>query len=191
MRINLLPQEFRPQPLVSPTRLLVMIIGSILVIGSVVGVIYQVFQLKMEEDTLANVTAQLEVRKASMAEVAEIEAKLQEITKRQDEIKKIMETYPEYPVLIKVIAGALKNSDIWLTDTTMASDGIFKITGKTIVFPVIGDFLKKLTESGIYQSARLTDVTEEKEKDKFNTVYTFNIEVATGEGAPQYADQEN
>lgn len=186
MKINLLPQEFRPQPLISPARLIIVLIGSVLLVISLSGLVYQYFQYNNEKNNLANISAQLERQQTMLAEVNSIEQKFQEIKKRQDIINKILDSYPKYNSLLQKLAFALK-SDIWLDNTNLASDGLFVIKGKAISFPIIGDYLKSLTQSDVYQAARLNNVSVVKEDERSKPVYTFEIEVKTGEGAPEYA----
>ena len=184
MKINLLPQEFRPQPLVSPLRLGIIAGGLVLILAALSGVVWQYLVLKNEERMIANFSVQLNIRKASLEEVKDIEARLNKLKQRQAAIKKIIETYPEYSTLLKRLAGALRN-DIWLTSVEASTDGFFTIRGETIFFNFIGDFLKGLSQSETYQLARLINV-DEVENDGVTT-YSFQIDIKTGEGAPKYA----
>lgn len=184
MKINLLPQEFRPQPLVSPVRLGIIIGGMVLILVALAGVVWQYLVLRNEERMIANYTVQLEIRKAALAEANDIEARLNKLKQRQAAINKIIETYPEYPVLLKTLVGALRN-DVWLTSVEATTDGFFKIRGETLFFNFIGDFLKGLSQSETYQSARLINV-DEVDNDGVTT-YSFQIDIETGEGAPKYA----
>lgn len=185
MKINLLPQEFRPQPLVSPIRLLVMIVGLVLIFISFAAMGFQYFQLSQEKEQLRNLQTQLELQQEQLAEANKIEEIYNEVKKRQETVKKILDSYPRYHLLLSEMASTLK-PDIWLTEVQFNQDGFLEIRGEAILFPVIGDFLKNLIRTEDYKTARLLKVSEREILDS-EPVYSFEIEVSTGEGAPEYA----
>ncbi|HYH01778.1 MAG TPA: PilN domain-containing protein [Bacillota bacterium] len=188
MRINLLPEQYRPEPLINPFRLTLLIVCSILVFGGAVWLLIQSFQLKTEEELLATVNQQVDSYQGTLREISAYEQRLQSLTQRLTQVEKIKTAYFQYPLVLKRLAGALEE-DMWFNSVDMTALGQFNVAGRTLIFPRISGLLKNLQSVPELQEVKLTQVSaiEENELD----LYNFTIKLKPEGGEPGNAQAQN
>lgn len=182
MRINLLPLDYRPQPLLESKRILLITVASFLVCCSLFGTLYFYIQKSMTESNINNLTQQLNSLQSEKIKIENSEKRFTEIKKRLDEVDSIQKSYPPFILYLNKLANSLA-PELWLKSIDFSS-GSIQINGDSLSFSMVGDMLRNLSKQQ-FQSVRLTKVTEgNAESLKF---YEFSLEISTQEGGLEYA----
>jgi Tfp pilus assembly protein PilN len=182
MRINLLPEQYRPEPAVNPLRLSVLIVGAVIIFIGGIWLFVQSSQLQTEKQLLAAVNQQIDTYQSTLQDIKQYETKLQVLKQRLGEIEKIKAAYLQYPFVLKKLAGALTD-DMWLSSVNMPPLGTVTINGKSLVFTNISGLVKNLNETAGLSDVKLSSVTSEDsgEGDAVK-LYSFSLKVKTGGG---------
>jgi Tfp pilus assembly protein PilN len=190
MRIDLLPPELRPQSLVNPRRLLGTFIAILLITGSLSGLVYEYFQTETAKDNLQRITQQALTYQSMLQEVETASQKKQQLQQRKAELTKITGYYSSYQDLLNQLAAATP-AKVWLLTTNFpASGGMIAITGRSLSFALVGNYLtnlKKAADFGAVQLIQIKKITEDKV-----VFYEFTIEIiSAGGGTLEYAKDQN
>lgn len=180
MRINLLPKEYRPQPLVNPFRLTLMLVTSILVFCSLVFSIFQYSNLQYNKEQLREVKKQLELLKSTEEKLNQIEQISSNIKKISEEIELVKKEYRNYLDVINNVVISMPNQ-MWIMDLSINNKGIIVVRGETLDFVLIGDLLKRIEAIQDFKRIKLKKISENK-IDELLT-YSFEIELSLEEAA--------
>ncbi len=183
MKIDLLPKEYRPQPLFDPTRLTIMIICALIVSGGLglIGWVY--LETKDTESKLASLNSQLESYRSIKLEVERTESVLEDLKKRRTDFVRIEQLYLPYRVYLKKLANSLQE-DMWLVNASFAEEKM-ALSGRSVSFALIGDLLASIKKDG-FGEARATEINQITEEDL--VFYEFRIEIPHGGGVEKYAE---
>ncbi|HEY8464567.1 MAG TPA: PilN domain-containing protein [Bacillota bacterium] len=184
MRINLLPEEYRPQPVINPFRLTVLITCSVLVFTGVIWLLVQNFQLRTEKQLLASVNQQVDSYQEVLREISRYEKRLQSLKQRLAEVDQIKTAYFQYPLVLKRLAGTLER-DMWLNRLDMPALEQFTVNGKSLVFPDIGRLLQNLQNLPELAEVKLTQVTTDTDSEF--ELYNFLIKLKPKGGVAEDA----
>jgi Tfp pilus assembly protein PilN len=180
MRINLLPEAYRPEPPVNPFRLVLLISCSVLLFVGAGWGIFQQFQLGNEKQLLAAVKQEVETYQPVLRETEQLERRLQALRKQLGEVEKIQAAYLQYPLVLKHLAGALEPG-MWFESIKMDPNSPFNLSGKTILFAKISGFLENLRTVPELTSVKLNQVIEVS-ADHLN-LYNFGVKLQPVGGA--------
>jgi len=183
MRINLLPPEERPQPLINPRRLTLMIGGGVLVFVAIGFAVLQFNGWRTARQEAALVEKRLEIMRGFEAQLKRYEELRRQVEQAKKEIETVKDSYQLEPRLIEAVA-AVTPENIWLGEIASGADGAIKIKGDSLDFALIGDFLEKLQRTKQFTEIKLVKITENDEEDYRS--YGFEINLNTGRAA-QYA----
>lgn len=179
MRINLLPEQYRPEPLINPLRLTLMLVCGFLVFGSAIWLLLLSMQLGTEEQRIVSLDQQINNYKATLAQIDQYERRLTSLKERLGQVEKIKAAYFQYPFVLKRVAGALKD-EMWVDSINMAALEAFQINGKSLIFPNIGGLLKNLQKLPELHDVKLTQLAAADVEDL--EVYDFAIKLKPGGG---------
>ena len=182
MRINLLPEQYRPEPAVNPLRLSMLIVGAVLIFIAGIWLFVQSSQLQMEKQILAGVSQQIDSYQLTIQEIKQYETKLQILKQRLGEIEKIKTAYLQYPSVLKKLAGALTD-DMWLSSVNMPPLGMVTINGKSLIFTNISGLVNNLNETSGLSNVKLANVTsDDPGEGDVVKLYSFSLKLKTGGG---------
>jgi Tfp pilus assembly protein PilN len=183
MRINLLPEQYRPEPAVNPVRLSIFIVGAVLIFIAGIWTIIQSSKLQSEKQMLATVMQQIDSYQSTIREIESYEAKLKVLKQRLSEINKIKSAYLQYPFVLKKLAGAL-TEDMWLNSVNMPPLGTITINGKSLLFTNISGLVKNLNETPGLSDVKLSNVSAEDtgEENNLTKTFSFSLKLKTGGG---------
>jgi Tfp pilus assembly protein PilN len=181
MRINLLPEQYRPEPVVNPLRLSILIVGAVLIFVAGIWLFVQSSQLQTEKQMLAAVGQQIDSYQSTIQEIKQYETKLQILKQRLGEIDRIKSAYLQYPFVLKKLAGALTD-DMWLSSLNMPPLGTVTINGKSLVFTNISGLVKNLNETAGLSGIKLSNVTSDSSESNTVKLYSFSLKLKTEGG---------
>lgn len=185
MKIDLLPPEYRPQPVIQPVRLAGMIVGGILCLISLGFAAYQYRLARVADVQLQTVRQELASYQGYQQQLRRIDDLRRKVATYRLELKEFEDIYQPYLTLMKGIAAALPGS-VWLEQVRINTDGVIALQGESLDFALVGSFLERLYQLDSIQSCKLQKITEVK-KDKL-TSYHFEIQLKTGR-AQQYVSK--
>jgi Tfp pilus assembly protein PilN len=157
MRINLLPEQYRPEPLINPLRLSLLITCSVLLFGGLIWIGLQHLTLGDEKQSLATATQQIASYQPTMREITRSEQRLAALRKQLGEVQKIQDAYRQYPLVLKRLAGSLEH-DMWYDSINMQALNPFEVKGKTVLFPTIAGLIDNLQAVPDLTAVKLTQV---------------------------------
>jgi Tfp pilus assembly protein PilN len=158
MRINLLPEQYRPEPPINPLRLLMLITCSALLFVGLIWFGVQSVTLGNERQLLANAVQQIASYQPTMAEVTRCEQRLAALRKQLGAVEKIQEAYRRYHRVLRRLAGSLE-ADMWYDSINMQPTGTFDVKGKSLFFPTIAFLIDNLQSVPDLTEVKLTQVT--------------------------------
>jgi Tfp pilus assembly protein PilN len=190
MRINLLPRELQPQPLMNPARIMQIIIAIVLIAAAFSGMVYEYFQLKTAESSLQEVTQQASSYQSRLLEVQITAQKRQQLADENAKFIKLNSYYSAYPDLLNQLAASSPDK-VWLTEADFpAPGGTIAINGRTLRFSLVGDFLTNLKKAAAFKTVPLSQI-KKTALDKV-TCFDFTIQITTTEGGIlEYAKDQN
>jgi Tfp pilus assembly protein PilN len=174
MRINLLPEQYRPEPLINPFRLSLLIICSVVLFGGLIWILTLHMNLGTEKQLLAAATQQIASYQTTMREISRCEQRLAALRKQLDEVQKIQDAYRQYPLVLKRLAGSLEH-DMWYDSLNMQALNPFEVTGKALLFPTIAGLIDNLQANPDLTRVKLTQVNA-VEADTIN-YYSFALKL--------------
>lgn len=177
MRINLLPPEYRPQPVINPVRLVVMIVGSIVCLASLGFAIYQYSLLHFNRIKLDNVKKELSTYDVYKAQLETIDKLQTQVDTYKKELKQFEDVYQLHLQIINGIAGSL-SEQVWINKLKIASDGKIALEGGALDFVLVGHVLEKLNKMKEINLCKLKEIKEVKNETL--TTYDFIIEMNSG-----------
>lgn len=177
MRINLLPYEYRPQPLVDSKRILFMILGSVLLFASLFTAFYCYLQFSNTEQALNSANDQWDSMKSEKQKIDQAEQRMAEIQKVQDEVNNIKKLYPEYSRYLNGFANSLVD-ELWLMNIQFAP-GKIDVKGNSMSFAIIGDLLRNLDKQS-FKTIRLSQVSQQTTETVEHYEFDINIEIQGG-----------
>lgn len=179
MRINLLPVQYRPEPLINPLRLTVMLVCGFLTFGTAIWLLILTMQLGTEKQRIATVEQQINNYKGTVQQIDQYEKRLASLKQRLAQVEKIKAAYFQYPFVLKRVAGSLKD-EMWVDSIDMTALDSFQINGKSLIFPNIGGLLKNLQKLPDLHDVKLTQLAAADTADL--EVYNFAIKLKPGGG---------
>jgi Tfp pilus assembly protein PilN len=182
MRINLLPQQYRPEPLINPFRLTLLIICSVLLCGGLAWMALQVLTLGGEKQLLATADQQIVSYQSTMAEITRCEQRLAALRKQLGEVQKIQDAYQQYPLVLKRLAGSLED-DMWYDSINMQAAAAFEVRGKSLLFPTIAGLIDNLQAVPDLTAVKLTQVTAVESDGTDYYSFAFKLKPVGGEAA--------
>lgn len=186
MRINLLPEEYRPKPQVRLGSLAVLLMIGILVAGSWVMAGTAFFANQSLTVKSGQLAEQLQEYQGELAEARQKEALFTEVKQLRDDADRIRALYPEHVTILRQIAATLPE-DVWLTDLSVTSSGLVQVSGGVVVFPQLGAFLDRVNQLHYFKATHLKDVHQQK--DEQLAIYQYALEMTTGRNSLEYGEK--
>ena len=186
MKINLLPEQYRPQKQVRVGNLIILFTAVIVIITVSGMAVIEYLKYQKCQQEAKQIKIQLQSYQKALIEVAETESFRAQIEKRKQEINLITDLYQPHKSILKTIA-AMAPDDLWLTELQIKKNGGVTIVGQAIVFSLIGDFLKNLNGLESFTSSRLKEINTAKQDEL--GMFKFRIELETGRSFPEYAEK--
>jgi Tfp pilus assembly protein PilN len=180
MRINLLPEQYRPEPLINPFRLSLLIICSVLLFGGLIWIVTLHLNLGTEKQLLAAATRQIASYQPTMQEISRCEQRLAALRKQLDAVQKIQDAYRQYPLVLKRLAGSLEH-DMWYDSINMQALNPFEVKGKTLLFPTIAGLVDNLQADPDLTQVKLTQVDSIEEETVDYYSFTLKLQPVGGE----------
>ena len=187
MRINLLPQEYRPKQQVNFMNLVILFGGLGLFIVAAGFGVYEYFSYQELIQELSSIEQQITFLRPQMEEAQKLEQTQAELIKLQGEFEKIKGFYQPQLGIFNSLEVIIPEN-IWLDELTVDQKGKVTVTGQSLDIPLIGNFLNKINLSEFYQSTSLKEI-KLLDKDKL-TSYQFDLEMVTGRGLLEYDEQK-
>jgi Tfp pilus assembly protein PilN len=188
MRINLLPEQYRPEPPVNPLRLSILISCSLLLFGGLIWWGLQMLTLGNEEQILAVTVQQSSSYQPAMREITRYEQRLAALDKQLGQVQKIKAAYRRYPLVLKQLAGSLE-ADMWYDSISMQPTEAFDVKGKSVLFTTLAGLIDNLQALPDLTVVKLTQVDAvEREAGAGAGYYSFALKLKPGGG--EAADAE-
>jgi Tfp pilus assembly protein PilN len=185
MRINLLPEQYRPEPLVNPLRLAILISCSLLLFGGLIWWGLQMLTLGNEEQLRDATVQQINSYQPTMAEITRYEQRLTALHKQLGEVQKIKDAYRQYPLVLKRLAGSLE-ANMWYDSINMQPVAAFDVKGKSLLFPTIAGLIDNLQAVPDLSEVKLTQV-DALEREAGVGYYSFALKLKPGGGEAGHA----
>ncbi len=186
MRINLLPEELRPQKKVQASSLIILLIIAVSVVTAwTIAVMAFVNNQSLTSES-TNINVRLNDLKTQIDEAKKYDQIFQEIEKLQNDAKKINALYQPSPQVARRLASVLLD-DMWLTEVSIDKVGKIKIKGGSVVFPQMGVYLDRLTSLKYFKDPHYIGMRREKNEQL--STYTFELETETGRNSLEYQEK--
>ncbi|HOJ77002.1 MAG TPA: PilN domain-containing protein [Bacillota bacterium] len=181
MRINLLPLEYRPQPLINPMRLVMMIIGSCLFFITILVSLFYYLNIQNSKVLLDGVNKELEILRPSEEKLNRVEQLASRIDKNKNEIEQIKNNYQNYVDNISNVVVSLPEQ-LWLRKFELNNNGKISIEGSTLDFVIVGHFLNRLEENDLFNKVKLNRIEETRAGEENNKMVYYNYSIELGIG---------
>jgi Tfp pilus assembly protein PilN len=186
MRINLLPEEYRPKPQVRLGSLVLLMAIGLLVVGAWVMAGIAFFSHQSLAGQSAQLAEQIRDYQSQLAEARQKEALFAEVEKLRQDVEQMRGLYQEPSLILRRIASAMPD-DVWMTDLAVNAGGGVQIGGGSVVFPQLGTFLDRLNQLQYFKKTRLKDVRQQKEEQLAS--YQYTLEMTTGRNSLEYGEK--
>jgi Tfp pilus assembly protein PilN len=185
VRIDLLPEKYKPQPKVHIANLIILLVAlaSLLAVGGFA--LDAFFQNQALGQELPSDTQILNGLQIQLNEARQKEALFAQVEQFHKEIATVQGRYQAIATVLRNIAGAIPK-DVWLDEAGISPKGQVKLTGGSILFPLLGDFLTNITNLDYFQPPKLQDISQRK----INSLkyYQFTLVTETGRSSLEYAE---
>lgn len=177
MRINLLPEEYRPQPMVELRRVFRLTGLIIFLLAALVFYGWNHLTSQSLAERVDVLEGQIAVYDQSMAEIEGIEAFIEKVRRWEGEVKKIDESYPPNQKLLWSLAAALPQ-EIWLTEVVITPGQKLTVKGNSLNLRAMGRLLQNINGLAFFQSSYIKEVREVTRDEV--TAYQFEVEIDAG-----------
>lgn len=172
MKINLLPIQYRPQPQVTFTNLIILLAGVILILGVGFLAVNQFLRYQWLIAEAERYRTQLDSYQQSLVEFDKFQLLKRQIETKQAEVRKITDSYQPFASIFRSVAAAVPEN-VWLTRVAAAPDGKLTIEGRAMLFSLVGDFQNNLNALPIIQASKVRSFSQSEKQ------YLFNLELQT------------
>lgn len=179
MRFNLLPEEYRPQPLLELRRILLLTGLSVFFIGTLVFCLLNYLTMQRLGEQKATIEGQIAVYDSTIAEIEGIEEFIEKVRRWEMEVEEIGGFYQPNQLLLWTLAAFLPE-EIWLVEVDISSDQKLIIKGNSMNLRAMGHFLENLNRLDYFQTSFLKEVQEVVHDEASS--YQFEIEIETRRG---------
>lgn len=177
MRINLLPLEYRPRPLVELRRVFLLTGAIIFLLASLVFLGWNYLTCNSLAERIATLEGQIAVYDPAMAELEGIEAFIEKVRQWEREVEKIGGLYPPHQQFFWSLAATVPQ-EIWLTEVEITPEDSLTIKGNSLNFRAMGRLLENINGVAFFQSSFLRKVQEITRNEI--TLYQFEVEIKAG-----------
>lgn len=177
MRINLLPPEYRPQPLVELRRVFLLTAAIIVFLVSLVFFGWNYLTCNNLAEQITVLEGQIAAYEPALAELEGLEAFIAKVRQWEDEVEKIGGLYPRHQQFLWSLAAALPQ-EAWLTEVAITSGRKLSIRGNSLNFLAIGRLLENINGVAFFRSSFLKEMHEVTQDEV--TSYQFAIEIEAG-----------
>lgn len=178
MRINLLPEEYRPRRALSLRRLLLFTGLLVFLGGTLVFCGFYYWQVQNLQERYATLEAHIAVYDQAIEEIEEIEAFIAQVRRWEREITEIDRLYQPGRVLFWSLAAALPD-EIWLTEVAVSGEKL-TIKGDSLNLTMMGRLLQNINKTPLFRGSFLKEVRENTHGEVRS--YQFEVEIETGRG---------
>ncbi len=172
MKINLLPVQYRPQPQVTFTNLVILLAGVILILGVGFLAVNEFLQHQWLTAESERYRTQLDSYQQSLVEFDKFQLIKRQIETKQAEVRKISDSYQPLALILRAVAAEVPEN-VWLTRFTVTPDGKLTIEGRAMLFSLVGDFQNNLNDLPIIQASKVRSFSQSEKQ------YLFNLELQT------------
>lgn len=190
MKINLLPAEYRPEPIVNIYR--IGFISLVAFCSIVTSLLFVTVWLDQNNTAVA-----LEQTKRDLDNYGQYYEKVQfieEVQKsiqlKRKEITGILEPYMKAETLLGEVINALPDRT-WLTDLSIAEDGNVVIRGKTDRMKAVSLFMVNLELSSVFQKTTLESLDKEESGDSSFSLFKFSLKLEQEKAGATDGKQKN
>ncbi len=186
MRINLLPEEYRPKPRIQALSFIILLIMAATVVIGWAFAFYAYYNNQVLTAQSEEMSIQLKDLKSQVEEAEQRDKMVAEIKKLQKDAAQINALYQPSSDVLRKLASVIMD-DMWLADVSIEKSGKVKVSGSSIVFPQIGTYLDRLIQQRYFKNPRMIQMRREKEEQL--NVYRFTLETETGRNSLEYAEK--
>jgi Tfp pilus assembly protein PilN len=186
MRINLLPEEYRPKPQIQALSFIILLIMTVSVVFGWAFALLAVYNNQVLTAQSEEMSVQLKDLKSQVEEAEQRDKIFAEIKKLQKDAAQISVLYQPTSVALRKMDSVIFD-DMWLNDVSVDMAGKVKISGSSIVFPQMGTYLDRLIQQQYFKKPRMIEMRREKEEQL--NVYRFTLETDTGRNSLEYAEK--
>jgi Tfp pilus assembly protein PilN len=157
MKINLLPQEYRPKAAVNALRLFFMIFFVVSIFGMGVWLTGEWFALKQLDVQLAETNQDLNIYGQQYQNVQMIEKEQADIIRKKQDIINIMQPFIPFEEVMGEIAAPVPEK-LWLNSVEINSDNTINLVGKTDRINAIALYMMDLEASPALMGTKLSTI---------------------------------
>lgn len=177
MRINLLPLEYRPKPLVEPRRVFLITVAIIVLLASLAFFGWNYLTCNALAERITVLEGQIAVYDPALAELEGLEAFIAKVRQWESEMEGIRGLYPQHQQLLWSLATALP-PEVWLTEVDITSGEKLTVKGNTMNFRAMGRLLENINGVVSFQSSVIKEIREVKREEV--AFYEFELEIVAG-----------
>ena len=177
MRINLIPPEYRPNPLVDLRRVFLLTGAIVVLLASLAFFGWNYLTSNNLAERIAVLEGQIAVYDPAMAELEGLEAFIAKVRQWEKEVEEIGGLYPPHQEVFWSLAAALPQ-EAWLTEVEIIPGEKLTVRGNSLNFRAMGRLLENINGVAFFQSSFLKEVREVTQDEV--TSYQFEIEIEAG-----------
>jgi Tfp pilus assembly protein PilN len=177
MRINLLPLEYRPKPLVELWRVLLITAAIVVLLASLAFLGWNYYTCNTLAERISVLEGQIAVYDPAMAELEGLEVFIAKVRQWEKEMEGIRSLYPQHQQFLWSLATALPQ-EVWLTKVEIEPEKKLIVKGNTMNFRAMGQLLENINGVAFFKSSAIKEI-KEITSDKI-IFYEFEIEIEAG-----------
>lgn len=154
IRINLLPQEARKQPGVSPRTLSIVLAAFLLVLALSSLYAARLAAIHNAELELRRLREEIEYYSASQPEVNRLRTALKQAQAEYAEVSMLGQDNAPFWVLLAKTSQLIVET-AWIERFAVAADGSVRINGSALSYAAVSDTLKQFDEDSLFSTAEL------------------------------------
>jgi Tfp pilus assembly protein PilN len=182
-KINLLPQDLQPPPVIDKNRLVRMLSLSLLVCIVAGAYIYLVIDYQLKQEVLAALRQEVSTGVLTANKVAEIKKERQQNEEVINELQQLISNNTNWYALLNDVNYCLPD-DTWLTGVTKKDEDkktVLVFMGNSVNLSSIGFFIYNLQQLPYFSGVSL-NYAKEQEIESNSALLTFKISADFPEG---------
>lgn len=180
MKINLLPEEYRPVPSLNFFRLLFLLTSSSLFFLFALFMVQQWYVLNSVKTNVKQINEQLEFYGQSYQNVKAVESMQIILRQKENEVKRLTDGFLPIEAVINESARLVPDR-LWFNLFVVDEKNQVNIMGQSDRMTAIANLLMDIENSSLFAKAELQSITDQSEADTsklYNFKLMYNVEKA-------------